>query len=271
MRTPLRPLLTVAACAGLMACTPTVKPVGMDVDELTWEQIDAHVDLRADNPWPIDLTVLEVDYTVQVDGDVVATGTITEPQTIPARGRLKVPLPVSIDTESALQALTEPTDDATTGAVLSGTVTVDTPLGPTVLPIELDREIPVLEEPRLKRPWTRVEQIDLARGTVDLVVGFKVVNPNAIALSARRVDYGVSFSGVKLVTGQKPRLDLTAEGPSAIELPVHIDVSAVGRGIVKALESGRISGAVWLDGMVQTPWEPLRLDLRRSGAIRVWD
>ena len=57
-----------------------------------------------------------------------------------------------------------------------------------------------------------MEQIDLARGTVDLVVGFKVVNPNAITLSARRVDYGVSFSGVTLVTGQNPQLDLEAEG-----------------------------------------------------------
>ena len=111
----------------------------------------------------------------------------------------------------------------------------------------------MLEEPR-QAPWTRVEQIDLARGTIDLVVGFKVVNPNAIALSARRVDYGVSL-GVTLVNGQKPRLELEAEGPSAIWLRSR-DVSAVGRGIVKTLETGRISGAVWLDGMVQTLGAP---------------
>jgi LEA14-like dessication related protein len=255
----------------MSACTPTVKPVGMDVDALTWNQVDAHVDLRAENPWPIDLTVVAVDYTVRVGGDVVASGTITEPQTIPARGQLRTPLPVSIDTRSALEALTEPTEDATTGTVLSGTVTIDTPLGPQTIPIEMGREIPVLEEPRLRRPWTRVEQLDLARGTVDLVVGCKVVNPNGLTLSARKVDYGVSLSGIPVVEGQKPHLELEANGTSTVELPVHLDVSAIGRGLMKALESGRISGAVWLDGMVQTPWDPIRLDLRRSGAIEVWE
>ncbi|HCH66478.1 MAG: hypothetical protein CL927_10450 [Deltaproteobacteria bacterium] len=271
MHTRHRVALLTALATATVGCTPTVKPVGMDVDAMSWDRVDAHVDLRATNPWPIDLTVMRVDYTVHVGEDAVASGTITEPNTIPARGRLEVPLPVTVDTQAALQALSTPTDAGTTGAVLSGTVTVDTPLGPTTLPIELGRDLPVLEEPRLKRPWTRVEQIDLARGTVDLVVGFKVVNPNGLALSARRVDYGVSLSGIPVVKGQKPRLDLAAGAPSAVELPVHLDVSAVGRGLLKAIESGRVAGAVWLDGMVQTPWEPIRLDLRRSGTIRVWD
>jgi LEA14-like dessication related protein len=253
---------------------PTVEPVGLDVDAMTWERVDAHVDLRADNPWPIDLTVLKVAYTVRVDGEQVATGSIDTPKTIPARGRLKVPLPVAIDTMSAVEALSDgpgETDAGATGVVLAGEVTIDTPLGPTVLPIELGREVPVLQEPSLKKPWARVKNLDLINGTVDLVFGFKVVNPNDLALSIRQVDYGLRFSGATIIAGQAQRLDLAASGPSAVELPVRIDASAVGRGVVKAFQTGRISGAVWLDGKVQTPWKPIDLELRRSGKVQVWN
>ena len=254
-------------------CAPTVQPVGLDVDAMSWERVDAHVDLRADNPWPIDLTVVQVEYTVRVGGETVATGSIEDPSTIPARGHLKVPLPVAIDTLSAIESLAdggEGAEGGTTGVVLSGTVTVDTPLGPTALPIELGRAVPVLQEPTLKKPWVRVDDLDLVQGTVDLVFGFKLVNPNDLALSIRQVDYGLRFSGATIIEGNAPSVDLAASGPSAVELPVHIDASAVGRGVVKAFQTGRISGAVWLDGKVQTPWKPIDLELRRSGKVQVW-
>ena len=67
------------------ACTPTVKPVGLDVDAMGWERVDAHVDLQIDNPWPTELTVLQVEYTVRVGGEPVASGSIEGPSTIPAR------------------------------------------------------------------------------------------------------------------------------------------------------------------------------------------
>jgi LEA14-like dessication related protein len=270
---PHRSLLLVGFLAA--GCMPSVEPVGMDIDELDWETVQAHVDLRANNPWPIDLTVLEVQYDVRVGSEVVATGTIDTPQTVPARGKRTVALPVTVDTVATLQALSSTPDDisetATTGAVLSGTVTVDTPFGPTVLPIALGREVPVLAEPEVRKPWIEVDRVDFGRGTVDLVVGVTVTNPNPIALDVRGVDFGVSFSDARVVEARKQQVALAASDRSQLEFPVKLDVSAVGRGVMRAFETGRISGEVWLSGKVQTPWNPVDLDLRRAGRIQVWE
>lgn len=257
--------------AATVACTPTVEPTGFDVDSVDWERVEAHVDVRAANPWPVDITIRAVHYEVRVDGTVVASGAAPEPQTVPARDTLTVALPVRIDTRSTLAALSTPASGATTGAVVSGAVTFDTPLGPVEVPLTYTESVPTLQEPTLRRPWVELRDVSLASGTLDLVVGCSVSNRNGLALDIRDVHYGVNLSGFPLISGEKRRAHLRAHDTTALELPVHLDASAVGRSLVHLIESGRFHGSAHLSGSVQTPWDPIVLDLRRAGQIRIWD
>ena len=270
-----RRLVVAAACLPLAACAPTVEPVGFDVDKLDWEQVDAHIDVRAKNPWPVDLKVLEVRYDVRVGDTIVATGKVDTPQVVPAGGRKKVALPLTVDTRSTLDALGaapgEASENPTTDAIIEGEVTFDTPFGPMPVPISYGEAVPLLTEPTVKKPLVEVKQTNLKKGTVDLVVGFSVDNPNPIDLTVKKVDYGITFSGEPLVEGQRDTVTLSADGTSSLRFPVKVNVKSLGRGAMRAFETGRISGRVWLAGKVQTPWQPIDLDLQRSGKIKVWD
>lgn len=269
-----RRLALAALSVSAVACAPSAKPVGFEVDHMDWETVDAHVDVRAVNPWPIDLTVRSVHYDVRVGDRVVATGTVDQPHTVPAGGKKKVALPLTVDTRATLNALTgeeaAATGTATTDAIVSGEVTFDTPFGPLPIPIEYGHAVPVLSEPSVRAPVVEIKQASLRKGTMDLVVGFTVSNPNPIDLTTKQVDYGVSFAGESLVSGDRDAVTLAADGPTKLRFPVRIDVGALGRGAVRAFERGRISGEVWLSGRVKTPWQSIPLDLRRSGAMQVW-
>ena len=96
---------------------------------------------------------------------------------------------------------------------------------------------------------------------------FKVDNPNDLALTVRKVKYGARLTGLDVIKGQTPSVELAAASVSTLRLPVHLDGGSVARGMAKAVKQGKLKGEAFIKGTADTPWGVLPLDLSRSGQV----
>ena len=85
----------------------------------------------------------------------------------------------------------------------------------------LDR---VFEQPRVDLQDAEVVGLDLERA--DLRFGFRIENPNGVALPLAGIQYELLVNGGRLLEGsQDRRMDIAARGESRVELPVSVRYS----------------------------------------------
>ncbi len=251
----------------LTGCMPTISTNDLSVDHVSWDEVQGHVSVEANNPWPIDITVDRYFLQAVVDGQVLATAERVTPLTVPANDSRLVEVPVRIDTAQALSAWTSASPTWTRPIQLVGNVGFGTPFGTLDVPVSVDGQLPVLAVPSIRAPSLSIQSVSVWDGTIDLTLGFAVANPNAVELRAHDVKYGVSFVDEPFIQGGQAQIDIRANQSTRMSFPVHIDVGAVGRGALRAWEQRRVAGDVSLQGWVETPWSPLPLDLRYGGDL----
>jgi len=258
-------LLTIMLATS--ACMPSASVKTPEVDDVSWDAIDAHIDVQADNPWPIDIKVKAVEGTVTVGEVEVLHHRDDTPVTVEAFSERKVRFPFSVKTEALLAAAESVMDAGATPYLLDGTVTLDTPVGDVDVPLSSAGVLPAIAQPTASLPDIKVKAVSLTEGTADLVFIFKVDNPNDLELAVRQVEYGARITGLDVISGQTPGVELAAASVSTLRLPVHLDAGAVVRGLGRAVQKGRLKGEAFLLGKVRTPWGTLPLDLERTGQL----
>lgn len=248
-------------------CFPSASVRAPKVDDVSWQEVQAHIDVHAENPWPIDITVTAVEGTITVGDVEVLSHRHDTPVTVEARGEAKVRFPFAVETKRLYEAAEGLLDAGATPYLLDGVVTLATPVGEVEVPVSSSGTLPALAKPTVKLPDIKVKDISLTEGTADLVFLFDVDNPNDIALELKKVRYGARITGSDVISGSTPSIELAASSESKLRLPVHLDAGAVGRGLLKAFQKGRLKGEAFVTGRAHTPWGALPLDLEKSGQL----
>ena len=258
-------LLTVALASS--GCMPSASVKGPELDEVSWDAVDSHIVVHADNPWPIDITVTSIEGTVTVGDVEVLRHREDSPITVKAFSDRKVRFDFSVQTRDLIDAAEGALGEGATPYVIAGTVRLATPVGELDVPLSSTGELPAIEQPTAGLPDIKVKDVSISNGTADLVFIFKVDNPNDLELAVRKVRYGARLTGLDVISGRTPSVELAAASVSTLKLPVHVDAGAVVRGLSRAVQRGRLKGEAFIAGTVQSPWGKLPLDLSRSGKI----
>ncbi len=248
-------------------CFPSASVRSVKVDDVSWQKVDAHIDVHAENPWPIPITVTAVEGTVTVGNVEVLSHRHDTPVTVEAGSNAKVRFPFVVDSKVLYDAAEGLLDAGETPYLLNGVVTLATPVGEVEVPVSSSGDLPALATPTVRLPDIKVKDISLSKGTLDLVFLFDVDNPNDLDLELKKVRYGARFAGSDVISGKSPSIELTAASESKLRLPVHLDVGSVGRGLIKTVQKGRVEGEAFITGQAHTPWGALPLDLKRSGQL----
>ncbi|HEX2254870.1 MAG TPA: LEA type 2 family protein [Thermoanaerobaculia bacterium] len=117
-----------------------------------------------------------------------------------------------------------------------------------------------IQEPRVSLDSTRLTSLSLS--DVDLLLGFRVDNPNSVGVSFDRFDYRLSVAGTPLAEGDQRRgVTLAAGGASTVEIPLSVawsDLSAIYRSLRGGGDPGySLEAGFWFDvpvlGAIRVP------------------
>jgi LEA14-like dessication related protein len=254
----LLPLLAViaAACSHRSkpppppAPLPIVAPViafeAVKVDHLEFSGADLLFRARIENSNPFPLSVVRVEYALQLGGRPAASGTAAQalviPATDPAVAPATAPDPagapgtgqISLPVRLRYSGLVSVLKDREAAYVLGGAVVFSTPSGEVAIPLSHSGTVVV---PRL--PAIKVERAFLRKASareVTVEVQLAVHNPNAFPIPAGRIGYGLFLSDKEVV-----RADLEIAAPigggesASVGAPVRISVLKAGKAAARLL------------------------------------
>jgi LEA14-like dessication related protein len=300
----LRPLLLAAAAATLgAACShakkvPPPAPLPVEqprialqaakVESLGFTGLNLEFGCRIENPNPFPLSVLRVSYRYTLEGRAAASGVVERPLGVGPATTTVLPAvppvpgsppaaPMTSTTAPGLASLTLPVavryKDVPSFApllqlgreaawALTGEVTFSTPAGPVAVPLRQEGRLAL---PRA--PGFRVQRAVLRKATpseITVEVAVNVHNPNAFALPAGRLGYGLYLSDKEVVhTDVVISEPIEAGEEVTIAVPLRISVLKAGAAAARLLLpftslDVAIRGQAVFDGV------PVPLDLSSS-------
>lgn len=256
-------LAALAGCAGLGGALrqgirqPEVSVVSAQPTAIDFEGIGVAVDLRVRNPNPIGLRARGVSWLLDVEGRRVATGDAPGGLTLPANGTAdsRVTARVRFADVASLLTLGEARRDQIAFRV-SGTVAVETPIGPVTVPWSWSGDLPVPALPRVELGGIRLGRQTLTE--TEVLVRIRMENPNDFPLPAASVKIDVDLAGERVARAATEQVAPLAPGAGAtVEIPVRLSLLGAGRALLgargKAIEVAVRGNAGF--GWMQLPFE----------------
>jgi LEA14-like dessication related protein len=242
--------LAMAACAHRPkppppAPLPVVLPlIGLEavkVEGLGFLGADFLFRARIENSNPFPLSVLRVDYGLQLERRSAASGSLSVAVALPAAqpgggavGTETVGLPVRVHFAGIAGVANVLAAEREAEYLLEGSVTFSTPAGEVAVPLSHAGRLVV---PRL--PRFRIEKAVLRSASpreVTIVLRLDVSNPNAFPIPAGRIGYGLFLSDREVVHGDLEVAAPIEGGASAIlEAPVRISILKAGKAAARLL------------------------------------
>lgn len=194
---------------------------------------------RIDNPNPTPISVVRVEYVLDLDGKQAATGAVEAPLAVPPAdasgpGTGAVTLPVLLRFAAVPGVAAVLAREREAAYALGGTVTFLTAAGEVRVPLAQAGTLVVPLPPRF-----RVEKVVLRKASpreVALEMRLDVANPNAFALPPGRIGYGLLLSNKEVV-----RADVEIAAPieggatAALVVPVKISMLKAGKAAARLL------------------------------------
>jgi LEA14-like dessication related protein len=247
---PLVPVLVALAVAGCShakkikpAPIPVERPVitleAARVDSLGFLGLELVFACRIENPNPFPLSVARVSYGLALEGRKAASGSIATPLAIePATpdglgtGSILVPVSVRFADVPAFAPLLSLDRDA--GYALTGEVTFETPAGRIAIPLSQTGRLAVPRAPRFRAGKAMLRSASPFE--VKLEMSVDVHNPNAFAIPAGRIRYGLFLSDREVARTDVVIAEPIAGGASAaVIVPVSISVLKAGKAAARLL------------------------------------
>lgn len=209
----------------------------MRLEELGF--LGAHLEFRArvENPNPAPLSVIRIEYALDLEGGRAAQGGVdvslalpaADPAAGPGLGSAFLPVEVRYAAVPGIAKILAVDHDA--AYALGGTMTFLTPSGPAQVPFSASGRVPVPKPPRI-----RVEKVMLRSASpreVRLEMRMEVQNPNAFPIPPGRIGCGLHLSDRELVRADVLIPEPIAGGATAA-LPVPIAISVLKAGAAAA-------------------------------------
>jgi hypothetical protein len=247
-------VLVAAASLGLSACShakkappPAPLPVhlplvafeGVQVDGFGFSGARLTFRARAENTGPTPISVVRIDYALDVEGGRAAHGTTpaqlaVAPATAGGPGAAAVFLPVELRFAAVPGIARVLSAEREAAYVLTGGVTFLTPRGEVRVPM---RHAGTLAVPRA--PRFAVEKVLMRSASpreIALEMTVDVQNPNAFELPAGRIGCGLVLSGKEVVRADlELAAPIQAGGTAAVRVPLRISVLKAGKAAARLL------------------------------------
>jgi hypothetical protein len=222
---------------------------------------------RAENTGPTPISVVRIDYALDVEGGRAAQGTAPVALAVAAAsaagpGAESVVLPVELRFAAVPGIARVLAADREAAYALSGAVTFLTPEGEVRVPMAHSGRVAV---PRA--PTFGVEKVLLRSASpreIALEMRVDVRNPNAFELPAGRIGCGLVLSGKEVVRADLEIPEpIVAGGSAAVTVPLRISVLKAGKAAARMLIPFT-SLDVAVKGEAQFGGVPVPLDLATS-------
>jgi hypothetical protein len=244
----------LAASLGLAACShaqkappPAPLPVhlplvafeAVKVDGFGFSGARLSFRARAENTGPTPISVVRVDYALDVEGGRAAQGTTPASLAIAGAtaegpGAATVILPVDLRFAAVPGIARVLQADREAAYVLSGGVTFLTPAGEVRVPMSHSGRLAVPRAPKFE-----VEKVVMRSASpreIALEMRVDVRNPNAFELPAGRIGCGLHLSGKEVVRADLEIAEPIAAGGSAgVTVPLRISVLKAGKAAARML------------------------------------
>jgi LEA14-like dessication related protein len=194
---------------------------------------------RADNPGPTPISVVRIEYALDVEGARAAQGTTPAALAIAGAtadgpGSGKVVLPVELRFAAVPGIARVLAEDREAAYTLHGTVTFLTAEGEVRVPMAHSGSLAVPRAPRF-----RVEKVLLRSASpreIALEMRMDVGNPNPFELPAGRIGCGLLLSGKEVVRADlEIAQPILAGGTAAVTVPLRISVFKAGKAAARLL------------------------------------
>ncbi len=223
---------------------PIVSPViafeAVKLNGIEFSGADLMFRARIESANPFPLSVVRVDYSLQLEGRAAASGSVAQALVIPAAdpagapGAGEISLPVRLRYGAIPGLAPVLSADREAAYALGGAVVFSTPSGEVPIPLAHSGTVAV---PRL--PHIKVERAFLRSASpreVTVEVQLAVHNPNAFPIPAGRIGYGLFLSDREVVRSDLEIAEPIAPGASAsVGAPVRISVLRAGKAAARLL------------------------------------
>jgi hypothetical protein len=244
----------VALSLGLAACShakkvPPPAPVPVHLPLVAFEAVKVEgfgfsgarltFRVRAENTGPTPISVVRMDYALDVEGGRAAQGTTPAalaiaPATAAGNGTETALLPVEVRFAAVPGIARVLAADREAAYALSGGVTFLTPAGEVRVPMSHAGRLAVPRAPRFG-----VEKVVMRSASpreIALEMRVDVRNPNAFELPAGRIGCGLHLSGKEVVRADLELAHpIAAGGTAAVTVPLRISVLKAGKAAARML------------------------------------
>lgn len=251
---------------------PKVRFHKLQVEGLTFEQIDAVFVLEIDNPYPLGIDLGSFSWALKLAGNDFLQGNDRKGSRIAPSATSKLRIPVSLSVMDVVNTVTDLAEQKDTVPFrFSGKVGLNTPIGQLKLPYDAKGDMPVLRAPKIALQGVRLDRIDAMGAKATIAIDLGISHTAASTLSFTGFDYDLRLGGNKVISGLVKDLGEAAPGrTSKVSLPITIDLIAVGTTIAQAITGGgRLDVGLGAKLTVGTPFGAVPLAIDEKGNLRV--
>lgn len=270
-------LASLATFAALSAGCPLLKTYTqkpklhlqkVDVKDVNFAGATLEALLDVENRIPVGITIGKVSWAVSIEGSHLVGGDLAQGVTIPASAHAPVTIPFQVKFEDLWRISQKYKDQDTAPYRLEGTMDLDTPIGPIQLPFHYDGTVPVLKIPEVDLARVQVRGVNFSGA--DVRFGFRVRNPNNLALNVQSLDYGLTLAGSKIANGRMPAmLDLPAKGNAAFDADVHVSFLEAATAAQSLASRSTADYAIRGSFAAKTPWGVVSSPYAKSGTVKI--
>ncbi len=236
-------LLMQAGCAALRDLSTVSKPE-LSVEEvrltgLSFEALSLAIDVGIANPNPIAVPLAGFDYDFQIAGESFLTGEDSRQQSIAAKGRSTVQIPLKIPFKKLYAAFQKLAGADSVDYQLAAGLRFDLPLvGATRIPVKTSGRLPLLKIPKVRVGKLKVKKLSFTRA--DLALQVVIDNANPFAFVIEKMRYDLEVNGAPWARGLTTETQTVNEkGTTTLAIPVSLDLARTGREVYSLLRGNR--------------------------------
>lgn len=232
-------VLSFAGCAGLEKHiqTPTVHFAGSKIKNASL--YDASIDflIRVDNPNPIALPIHGLNYTVDINGTKMLSGSAQPGTELAAKTDTELTVPVVVRYEEFLDGLQQLVREDSFTYSIKG----DIDLGFFKLPYNAGGTIDLPDLPQVKLKTINVKKISF--NGIETAMQFSISNSNDFPINANSLSYEILLNKIATVSGKNTEV---------INIPPQSDGTVEVISTIGLLELGKVLDSLKQDSSINT-------------------
>jgi len=225
--------LLLGACSD-SGYLPTVSFERLDLQRISWEDVDANFVFSVRNPNPLTIDLARFDYDLSFSGVHWVSGDNPDGLVLEASGSSEWALPTHIVFQDLYDLVQATKGEDTIPFEIAGTFGFDTSIGAVDLPYRADGGFPALRTPDVGYQALRVTVVGLTTADLALVLG--VTNDHGSNLWFKDFDYDVDLSDFDIGSGQVADLgQALPDTTTTLTLPFTVDLLESGMAVLDIL------------------------------------